>query len=152
MTGALNSAGGVFQHNTDADGDGLPDAGESEWSSQELLTATGDLDGDGATDADEFAAGTDPTESYDKLDVTTFFEKSGTVSIGWKSVPSRNYRVLTSSDLVSWSYANFLVFPPANPLISPGSPNTPTTTRLVVKPAGTRAFFKVIALKPPAMP
>ncbi len=60
-------------------------------------------------------------------------------------------RVLTSSDLVTWNYANFFVIPPASPLITKGSAGA-TTTRLVVKPAGTRAFFKVIALKPPAQP
>ena len=147
-----NLSGPILQQVTDADGDGLPDAWENEYATTATLTASGDLDGDGATDADEYAAGTDPTEADSKLDIASFFENSQTVSLGWTSTPSRYYRVLTSTDLVTWTYGSFFA-PGGNPLIAQGSVNFPVTSKLVLKPAGaTRAFFKIIALKPPAAP
>ena len=51
--------------NDDIDEDGLPDRWETRWDTVddlEQLSATGDLDQDGATDVEEFAAGTDPTD------------------------------------------------------------------------------------------
>ncbi len=144
-------AGGIFILDSDVDNDGLPDAWENSYATTATLGA-GDLDGDGASDADEYAAGTDPTESGSQLLITAFTPTTGTAaSITWTSSPARNYRVQVSSDLLTWNYASFQVIPPANPLISAGAAGT-TTTRSVIKPAGPRAFFRVIALKPPAQP
>lgn len=55
-----------------------------------------------------------------------------------------------SSDLVNWTCDKFAVIFPANQMLAAGQGRT--TTRTVLKPAGQRQFFRVIALKPPASP
>lgn len=144
-------AGGIFVIDSDTDDDGLPDLWENEYATTASLSAAGDLDGDGASDAAEYAAGTDPADSNSQLLVTNFINNASTVSLTWTSSPGRYYRVQASTDLQTWSYLNFQGIPPANLQIAAGSAGS-VTTRTLAKPAGPRAFFRVIALKPPAQP
>jgi hypothetical protein len=144
--------GGIYTVVTDTDHDGLPDEWEYSYAaSLTTLTANGDSDGDGQSDAAEYAAGTDPADAGSLLRITAFTPGVSTASLTWTSSPNRNYRVQVSSDLTNWTWDNFAVIFPANPLISAGAAGT-TTTRTVLKPAGPRQFFRVIALKPPAAP
>ncbi len=63
-----------------------------------------DTDGDGATDANEFAAGTSPTDSTSVLR----FEApavlvDGRVQLSWPATPGYSYRVIGSTDAHTWT-------------------------------------------------
>lgn len=86
----------------DHDADGLPDAWESHYgfSTNGPPDPGDDGDEDGVGDADEFRAGTDPT---DPLSVLKFDaprrNESGLVALSWEGKPGRSYRVEYSENL-----------------------------------------------------
>lgn len=85
----------------DADEDGLPDS----WENGFLPGTTGlgvspeaDYDQDGMTDLEEYTAGTDPTDSSDRLELSFLdFENS------WNAKKNVRYQMLTSSNMVAWT-------------------------------------------------
>ena len=84
--------------NPDADDDGLSDGWEREHFSGLLAVQGGggtDADLDGASDRDEFIAGTDPNDPTSRLvmAVRTGMNDDGTVVLSWSSVTGRTYRV-----------------------------------------------------------
>lgn len=85
----------------DQDGDMLPDAWELSHSGLlSVLRMDGDGDGDGATDKEEYLAGTDPLDA-DSLFVITDKVLDPSMSEGhvtWNSVPTRLYRVELNPD------------------------------------------------------
>jgi|GEM_PF-3963658 len=144
-------AGGIFVVPSDTDHDGLPDIWENQYAASLATLGAGDLDKDGQSDAAEYAADTDPSDAQSNLLITGFTPGANLVSLTWTSSPARNYRVQSSSDLLNWNFLNFIGVPPANLQIAAGAAGA-TTTRNLLKPAGPRMFFRVIALKPPAAP
>lgn len=147
-------AGGIFIVPSDTDHDGIPDAWELQHAADlTVLSAGGDSDHDGQSDTAEYASDTNPLNAAEYLKVTAFSSTvaSGLASLTWTGKPTRSYRVQMSTDLEAWTYAPFQGVPPANLQLTAGSA-APATTRNVMKPAGPRMFFRVIALKPPAAP
>lgn len=77
----------------DADADAIPDAweilraGRTGW-----LGRSGDADGDGASDFEEYVADTDPLDSGDVLRVTDF-TVGDSMRVSWRPSPSRLYRL-----------------------------------------------------------
>src|SRR4030095_11272983 len=61
---------------------------------------SGDFDGDGQTDLQEFLAGTDPTNSGSVFRVLTIMPLGGGArQVIWSGAPDRNYRVEYKDDL-----------------------------------------------------
>jgi len=80
----------------DSDDDGLDDDWEVTYFDDLSRDGTGDFDGDGVTDADEFRYGTDPTNLSTVvrvLSVTTLGDTTGYARLLWAAVPNRLYRV-----------------------------------------------------------
>ena len=124
----------------DADGDTIPDVWELLYAPNlTTLAANKDTDGDGRKDADEYAAGTDPTDRTDFLQIVNLSNPPGpSGTLRWTSKGDRTYRVESSTDLLAWQTLASGIFGGDGPQTSWSVPRTP------------RIFFRVVALKPPA--
>lgn len=101
-----------------------------------LLSATGDQDGDGMTNEQEQAAGTNPLSQSSALKVTTSSRPNATsFNVTWSSVPGKTYRVQASTTLASNSFTDISGDIPA----SGGS----TTSYLDTSANGARKFYRV---------
>jgi hypothetical protein len=102
--GSAQSAGTTLQLYTDADGDSLPDQWEYERLGGAVLFGAGDdPDADGASNRDEFPAGTDP---WDGQSVFRIVQWDGS-QLGFVSSTDRYYRIEAAADLVQavWTAA-----------------------------------------------
>lgn len=119
-----------------SDSDSLPDVWEREYFG-DLTTSSGgeDFDGDGASDEEEYNAGTDPTDADSIFKSWIEKDDAGVVSLKWTSVDGRNYQIQTSDNLASGWVTD------AN-LVSATSPINSTT---VVNTADKK-FFRVLVL------
>lgn len=78
----------------DSDGDGIPDDWEWVYFNTLDRDGTGDFDSDGLSDANEYAAGTNPTNEQSVLRVITLQSIGGsTIKILWGAVAGRDYEV-----------------------------------------------------------
>ena len=86
-------------------GDGIPDAWKTaNGFSTSANIAVIDSDGDGATNLQEYLAGTNPKSAASKLGVTSFAMPSAReFDITWPGVAGKIYRVTASSDLATWT-------------------------------------------------
>jgi hypothetical protein len=88
--------------------DGLPDDWQSLYwgtDSSKWPSPNVDSDGDGATNLQEFLAGTDPTDPGSALRVQAVSTAQG-VQLGWNSHPGFVYQVQVSQSLVAGSWTN----------------------------------------------
>ena len=124
---------------SDTDGDGLPDF----WENQNGLSptnasgfngATGDPDGDGFSNIEEYLAGTDPQDGTSLLKITDIGGAGRAIS--WNSIPGRNYQVYATTNVSAAFQAV------SSTMTAFGSPTIFTNTRPVV----TREFYRVRAL------
>jgi hypothetical protein len=129
----------------DTDGDGIPDMWELQFAANlGILNGAGDNDGDGATNAEEFQADTNPLDAGSRLRVTTITKPNvlAPVTLVWSSVPTRQYRIRTSPDVAApppWADAGLgLIVPDA------GS----STTRVLAAPADPYRFYVIQTIKP----
>lgn len=126
----------------DSDGDGIADAFEFTYTlpdSLATLSRTGDFDGDGKTDLEEYLAATDPTDSQSILRITNFAITTGGYSLTWTSSPARFYRIISSTTLLpgSWEIRLDQIVPDGH-----------STMREFTALAAARQFFRVEVYKP----
>lgn len=100
-----------------------------------LLAAAGDEDGDGASNADEQSAGTNPFDAASRFRVLLFERAGGNVYIDFSSVAGYSYRLETSTSLDGGSW---------NPLGVPLVATGPTSTLTHLGGANDgRRFYRV---------
>ena len=89
----------------DTDGDGLPDSWESQYFGNLSQTDSGDPDGDGFGNLQEFLAGTDPTDSSSALRITSITLNEPDVIISFTTCANRFYELQANDDLTTpnWS-------------------------------------------------
>jgi hypothetical protein len=98
LTVAEELALGTLPEHADSDGDGLPDGWEHHHGLDPLSPesrdgAAGDPDQDGATNADEYGAGTEPANAASVLRVNAARSGGAGIEIVWSSVPGRRYGI-----------------------------------------------------------
>jgi hypothetical protein len=121
LTAAVPAAGaGEFYQldlvlGEDSDGDGLPDLWE-QWQLEaagldmaaiELITGSGDLDGDGASNLDEFIAGTFALLADDVLTLKFLSIGEQWSTLQFLAVVDKTYVLERSADMQSWETAPF---------------------------------------------
>jgi hypothetical protein len=131
----------------DSDLDGIPDNWEKLYANGNLnlLNETGDKDGDGTSDLDEYLADTNPVHPQDRLRITDFVPPrdmgGGNIAsdLAWTSKPSRRYRIESTSDLA-------VPFTQRAGNITPASGST--TSRRFSDAVSGRWFYRVSASRP----
>jgi hypothetical protein len=138
----------------DIDADGIPDPWERFYTGTlSKLNGSSDADDDGVPDAGEYAADTNPVNpsgSSAKLDITAFAGPHQVILNGpwitdltWTSKPTRIYRIESNLDLSSpWSILLDNILPSAGATTS-GRPTAPA----LPLPAGRR-FYRVVPRLP----
>ncbi len=150
-----------FTIGVDSDGDGIPDAweywqlselgigfGDPRWSLTTL--GTGDFDGDGLSDRNEYLAGTFAFLADDKLSLAIEgFETDGSARLRTVLVVDKSYRVEVSTDLINWSTV----------AVRPGSVAAPAQSLLKLDdtretalyappiPGAERQFYRLILVR-----
>jgi hypothetical protein len=82
---------------TDTDGDGLPDAWEMSRFGVLTNGPSGDADEDGASNRDEYLAGSDPASAASALAITALRVVSNWTHVTWQTQPEGLYRVSVSA-------------------------------------------------------
>ncbi len=100
----------------DTDADGLPNWWEDQFglSKTNAADSTLDLDGDGASNLNEFLSGTKPNDAASVFRITALQPEGGDLRVTWTTVGGKSYVVQTNGD-VSNGFADF------SPLISASS-------------------------------
>ncbi len=130
----------------DTDADGLPDPWERlVFGRLTVAGATSDTDGDGASDAAEYAAGTDPKDGASCLRIMahSYSASRNSATLTFTISPVRNYRIEYDTDLIgAWTDSSLGTFTPA-------AGSTATRTVLTSLTAGPRSrYFRVVAVPP----
>ena len=107
VTGDLNRVQDAFgvTVNVDSDGDGIPDwwmmqyFGHPTGQAGDLSLASDDADGDGASNLQEYLAGTDPTNPNSVFRLSAAAPANSTISLSWPAVPGKSYQVQYTTNL-----------------------------------------------------
>jgi Tol biopolymer transport system component len=91
--------------NIDSDGDGIPDwwmmqyFGHPTGQAGDLSRASDDADGDGASNLQEYLAGTDPTNPNSVFRLSVAATANSTVTLTWPAVSGKNYQIQYKTNL-----------------------------------------------------
>jgi Tol biopolymer transport system component len=92
----------------DSDNDALPDDWEVAYFGNLDQPASGDFDHDGHTNAQEYTAGTDPTNQNSVLRVLTLLSSTtGQTQLFWSAIPGKTYRVEFKASLNDSQWTSF---------------------------------------------
>jgi sugar lactone lactonase YvrE len=127
----------------DTDADGIPNWWEDQFGlgKTNSADATLDLDGDGASNLNEFLSGTQPNDATSVFRITAFQPEGGNLRVTWTTVGGKSYVVQTNGE-VSNSFADSSPLIPApgagesvtNFVDSSGATNGPRYYRVRLQP------------------
>lgn len=120
----------------DTDGDGMPDTWESQhgFNSTDALDAALDADNDGASNLEEYEAGTDPNDSTSHLrieNISADFISTASVRLSWLARTNKTYTVLYRDTLVPglWNRLTDVQASPSNRVVQVTDQPPPTAAR-----------------------
>ncbi len=120
----------------DSDGDGLPNAWETQYfGSATAAVATEDSDGDGQNNQHEYLAGTNPKNGSSRFAASASSAVAGQFTITWPSVPGKTYLIQTNTSLTG-QWTALQTVPAA------GAPATSTSRTFDVN--GGARFYRVL--------
>jgi hypothetical protein len=126
---------------TDVDGDGLPDAWETQYFGSTGANPGTDADGDGGSNLHEFLAGTNPTNAASAFRLLGVQQQANNVRLDWTTVGSHSYVLQISTNLAT----GFVDLSPVIPI--PGSAEG-TTNYLHLGGASNPAAYYRVRLAP----
>jgi glycosidase len=117
----------------DDDNDGLPDAWEianglNPFHALGANGPTGDVDGDGLTNWQEWIAGTAANNAASTFRITDISYANGTATVDWEAVPGKNYSVEATTNLVNGAWKSIFfgtALTTLEGIIEPNVTNTP---------------------------
>ncbi|MDE0837154.1 MAG: hypothetical protein OSA84_12465 [Akkermansiaceae bacterium] len=118
------------------DGDSLPDEWEiTFWGSVQASDGTGDADGDGFIDVDEYRAGTVPTDPNSRFKITSITMDQGTSesALSWQAITGKSYYIQYNSSLLDSEWTT----------IATGIPGVEPHCTYIIVSGGARAFYRV---------
>jgi hypothetical protein len=133
----------------DTDNDGLPDWWEDQFGLNKTnpSDAALDLDADGASNRDEFLAGTDPSNAASAFHIVSIAPDTGNVRLTWTTVGGKSYVVQTKAPLPDGNFTSS--FADLGPLITmPGIGESTTNFMDVTAPTNGPARYYRVRLVP----
>ena len=130
----------------DSDTDGIPDTWEQlRFGNLTAANDTTDSDGDGSSDAAEYAAGTLPLDSNSTLRITSHtYPSASQANLTWTSVPNRLYRVEHDEDLAgTWTNSALGTLPSGGTTTSGNLVSLPPQTNVSSAPWQSCHFHKI---------
>ena len=111
----------------DTDTDGLPDDWEQFYFNNLTNSASGDFDGDTASNQSEYLADTNPTDAASVFRINTFQHNVTRSELHWPNLPSRRFELDFSDNLTTWQTITnpALLFPTAANVIWSETTNAP---------------------------
>ena len=105
VSGDLNRVQDAFGYWVDSDGDGIPDwwmiqyFGHPTGEASDNSLASDDADGDGASNLQEYLAGTDPTNPNSVFRLSAAAPVNNTISLKWPAVTGKSYQIQYNTNL-----------------------------------------------------
>ncbi len=135
--------------------DGLPDAWQ-EWQLYQagyrpgtngwdlsLVPPSGDLDGDGISNYDEYIAGTFAGDATERFELKITGKTSTSVVFEFFAITGKQYSIEESADLHTWTPVAFAVTPGGTPAKFFNAPQVDIRPAYVALPSGASRFYRL---------
>jgi len=140
----ISSAGAFLTVLVDSDGDRMPDVWEMAYFGTLARDGSGDFDGDGMTDLQEYIAGTDPTDPTSYLKIDSLRGAPSATTLQFNAVSNKTYSLQFKDSLTAGVWTKFKDVP--------ASTNTHEVTVLDPNSPANSRFYRLVTPRLPDAP